>query len=313
MVASTWLCELSSLQVLRELRLRFWELTDAATAGAAVRFPSLPSLAHLNVTVWQGPPELHIELDDLPALTELELNGGRAALQASRPVPKLQRLSNYAEKLAVDFGALPCLKSATFYTSRQLDAPASIAAATALTYLELNIAEDEWDPSALELLRSLAPSVRCVSMGEHWPQEAADLLGNMTNLVGLELRYATFTPLLADDAPVWAGLRAFGSCSLMTNDERAAVPKGLRQASKLEVLQVMWSNPTIEDMDVLTSIPALRKLFVYGYSWRASDPVGSAVLNLSRRALPQVEVVLDAADFGEEFFQLWCAQLGPNP
>ncbi|GAB4813921.1 hypothetical protein N2152v2_000967 [Parachlorella kessleri] len=88
-VPPTWLRELSGLPALECLKLTFWKLSSAATAGAAVRFPSLPSLAHLVMSVWPGPPELRMQLDDLPALTELVLGGGRAALLASRPVPQL--------------------------------------------------------------------------------------------------------------------------------------------------------------------------------------------------------------------------------
>ncbi|GAB4817245.1 hypothetical protein N2152v2_004291 [Parachlorella kessleri] len=306
MVASPWLRELSSLRRLESLVLGFLELTNAATAGAAVRFPSLPSLAHLRVHAWSGPPELHVQLDDLPALIELELyDGGRAALQASRPALQLQKLTCTAECLAVDFAALPCLKYGTFSLLCQLEDPATIAVATALTYLELD-GRAEWGPSPLEVLRSLPPSVRCVSMDEQWPQEAADLLGDMTSLVGLQLHHLDVAPLPADDAPVWAGLRAFGSSSLTRNDEGGEVPKALRQSSKLEVLQVSLMHPTIQDIDVITSLPALRKLFVQGC--RARDPDGRSLLNMARRAAPQVEVVLDADDsYGEEFFKLRCA------
>ncbi|GAB4813924.1 hypothetical protein N2152v2_000970 [Parachlorella kessleri] len=305
-VASTWLWELSSLRRLKTLRLAFHELDDAATAGVVVRFPPLPSLSYLDVTAWPGPPELHLQLEDLPALTQLVLGGSRVAVLASLPSPQLQRLSSYAEHLAVDFAALPCLESATLCTSSQLQAPASIAAATALTYLEVT-SEDEWDPSALEMLRSLPPSVSCIGMVDQWPQEAADWVENMTGLVGLELHMAGGgAPWPADDAPVWAGLRAFvGSC-LTRDDERGDVPKALRQSSKLEVLQLSLPNPSIQDMDVITSLPALRKLLVYGYE--VGDPVATAMLNVCRRAMPQVEVFLDAADcLGAEFFKRECA------
>ena len=81
----------------------------------------------------------------------------------------------------------------------------------------------------------------------------------------------------------------------------------LRQASKLEVLQVCLPHPTIQDMDLITSLPALRKLFIYGRE--ASEPLANAMLSLSRRAMPRVEVLLDADNeyFGEEFFKLRCA------
>ncbi|GAB4813927.1 hypothetical protein N2152v2_000973 [Parachlorella kessleri] len=246
-VGSTWLRELGSLRCLKTLRLTFQELNNAATAGDAVRFPSLPSLAHLSVGVWPGPPELHIQLDGLPALTELELEGGRVAVQASRPPPQLKGLGACAEHLAVDFAALLSLKSATFSTEGQLEAPASIAAATALTYLQL----DEWGPSALQLLCSLPPSVRCISvLDSELPQEAADLVGNMTGLVGLELNNGG--PVPAEDAPLWAGLRAFAYCLVAYDVEAGDVLKGLRYASKLEVLQVHLDlqHPDIQLMDM---------------------------------------------------------------
>ncbi|GAB4813925.1 hypothetical protein N2152v2_000971 [Parachlorella kessleri] len=308
-VASTWLCGLSSLGALRTLSLGFEGLTDAATASATVRFPSLPSLAHLIVSVWPGPSWLQLQLDDLPALTELKLPGpaggavrGRVAVQASQPVPKLQRLSSYAAQLAVDFAALPCLKSATFSASCQFEHPASIAAATALTYLSLDgHILDGWRPSALELLRSLPTSVRCISMDGEWPREAADLLGDMTSLVGLEMYQEE--PWPADDAPVWAGLRAFGCCLLDIDVRRGDLLKGLRQSSKLEVLQVHWDEPTIQFMDVITSLPALRRLSMQ-YWERKEDSVTNAWLNVSRRTMPQVEILLNDFLRCEEFFKL---------
>ncbi|GAB4813922.1 hypothetical protein N2152v2_000968 [Parachlorella kessleri] len=149
----------------------------------------------------------------------------------------------------------------------------------------------------------LPPSVRCVSVDEQWPQEAADVLGNMTSLVGLELGTGFGPPLLADDAPVWAGLRAFKGSSLAVAEEGGELPKALRRASKLEVLDMWVRQPSAQDVDLLTTLPALRKLFLY--TGEASGPASEAILNDCRRAMPQVEVLLaDSDDQGEAFFNL---------
>ncbi|GAB4813923.1 hypothetical protein N2152v2_000969 [Parachlorella kessleri] len=260
--------------------------------------------------------ELHIQLDDLPALTDLSLWEGRFALQASRPAPQLQRLLSRAEHMAVDVAALPCLRSAEISTSCRHERPASIAAATALTYLALqNLRFLEWDPSTLELLRSLPPSVSCLTMREKWPQEAADVLGGLTSLVGLVLDGRG--PLPAEGAPLWAGLRALDCSPLAVEDEEGDVPKqpeevdfrvqALRRASKLEVLQVDLDEPTIHDADLLTSLPALRRLVIpAGLSAAGmSDPAATAMLNVCCRAMPQVEFLLPVYRVrDEEFFKL---------
>ena len=84
----------------------------------------------------------------------------------------------------------------------------------------------------------------------------------------------------------------------------------LRQASQLEVLQVLFERPTLRDLDLLSSLPALRKLVIL-HEWRAGDPVINATLRLARLALPQVEVSLmaDADEDPDEQFIDWARLL----
>ena len=80
----------------------------------------------------------------------------------------------------------------------------------------------------------------------------------------------------------------------------------LHQASKLEVLQVFFKQPTIQDMDLLTSFPALRKLIIH-HEWQASDSLIDATLSLCRRSMPHVEVFDDSyVSCEEDFFRQAC-------
>ncbi len=58
--------------------------------------------------------------------------------------------------------------------------------------------------------------------------------------------------------------------------------QALRRASKLEMLDMWVRQPTAQDVDLLTTLPALRKLIVE--TRQASDPVAVATLTVCRRA-----------------------------
>ena len=183
----------------------------------------------MRVIVWAGLPELRLQLEDLPGLTELELWGGasRVSLQASRPAPQLRRLTCAAGQAAVSFAALPGLSSASLSASLQLEDAASLAYAPALTRLDL-WGQCEWTQSALEVLRCLPPSVRCLELLGSWPQAAMDLVGGMSGIVGLQLDYrsmADAAPLPAAGAPLWAHLRALSCCRLCEHDEERDLPE----------------------------------------------------------------------------------------
>ena len=234
-VAASWLSELGSLQSLEALRLVFDSLTDdATTAAAAVRFPLLPSLSHLVVEVWAGLPELLLQLDDLPALTELELCGAdsRVAVGASQPAPQLQRLDCPLEEVSADLAALQGLTYAFFSATGRLEDAASIACATSLAYLEL-WGFGSWSQSALEVLQNLPPSVSCLAIGRTWPQAVVDLVGNMTSIVALQLTYDErpahaaphAAPLPAEGAPLWAHLRALRCDRLCHQDGERDLPE----------------------------------------------------------------------------------------
>ena len=210
---STWLAGLGALGRLEHLKLRI-RVSILHPEGEAVQLPPFPCLTSLELKVGSDDTLVHLQLSELPTLAELDLDGaeGKAALLVSKPAPQLQRLSCWLGGLSVDFATLPGLRAACFASYTELDRAASIAAATALTCLELR----EWDPdwehsSALELLQSLPPSVSCLGLQGHWAPEAAALVGQLTGLSALALRvgYDDDPEPLAAGAPVWAGLRGF--------------------------------------------------------------------------------------------------------
>ena len=85
----------------------------------------------------------------------------------------------------------------------------------------------------------------------------------------------------------------------------SAVVQVLRQACQLEALQARLLQPTIHNLDLLASLPALRRL-ILTHGWRVSESLREASLSLARRALPHVYVLgsEDTADIScsDEFF-----------
>ena len=84
-----------------------------------------------------------------------------------------------------------------------------------------------------------------------------------------------------------------------------AALQGLEQASKLEALQAWLGNSSARDLDLITSLPALRKVCIpiFLCEWSGDDddfphPVerAAAAICVIKRAMPQVNT-LEARDY----------------
>ncbi|GAB4813912.1 hypothetical protein N2152v2_000958 [Parachlorella kessleri] len=197
-----------------------------------------------------------------------------------------------------------------FAFSSGLHRVANFAAATALTCLQLRKWESyRLQSSALELLRSLPPLVKCLAFEGDWSEEVAALVGQQTGLAALVLStwQGCYPEAPSERAPVWTGLRAFSWSAGGHHGDRLNLP----EASRLEALQCYMETYTMEDMELLCSLPALRKLILAPYEkWeeeegRANEePHGRVVRGIARRALPGVYVEeVDVADRAEQLLE----------
>ncbi|GAB4813914.1 hypothetical protein N2152v2_000960 [Parachlorella kessleri] len=272
------------------------------TKDAAVPLLAFAGLTCLELRLAYGSAPLHLQLAELPALAELHLSDytDKVALRASKPAPRLLHLSCLLGQLSADFAMLPGLKTACFASFTKLDCVANIAAATALTCLQLCEWNTDWEHSSgMELLRTIPSSVKCLALEGDWSEEVAALVGQQTGLEALALRGCeNYDPVAPPaGAPVWAGLRAFSWTNAGDSRDRLNLPLGLCQASRLEALQCHVHTYTMEDMELLCSLPALKKLILAPYEWwddghrkLVKDPHGAIVRCIARRALPGVYV-----------------------
>ena len=88
--------------------------------------------------------------------------------------------------------------------------------------------------------------------------------------------------------------------------DRPVLPHGslqaLRQASQLEGLQVTLEKPSMQDMELLTSLSGLRKLAIPHCFHEVDDPHHAAVRCIIQRAMPLVSMVkTDLLEYEESF------------
>ncbi|GAB4813911.1 hypothetical protein N2152v2_000957 [Parachlorella kessleri] len=272
-------------------------------------------LEALQCHMWRYTMEDTELLCSLPALRKLilttaflRLDGdeGRAALVASEPAPQLRHLVGLAGRLSADFSALPGLGYAALNARQQLDQPASLAAATALTCLELydsvTYRDYDWD---LKLLQSLPPAVSCLRLHGDWPPETILLLEEMKGLRALALDYwdPKNTLLPPVGALLWNRLRAFSWSCCKMYAERYNLPQGLRRSSQLEALQACLVKPNTQDMELITSLPGLRKVVIAHDNEDLDDPHCADARSIVQRALPHVALVEDEVLESLDFFE----------
>ncbi|GAB4813906.1 hypothetical protein N2152v2_000952 [Parachlorella kessleri] len=312
---------------LSELPIPLVEIHDGKQAHNICRWATLaqPRIQELHQRsaldlVVQAVHSIQRKLAQLPALAELDLHGGygRAALLASGPAAQLQGLTCLLGKLSVDFSALPGLKDFRVTNFVQLVGGASIAAATALTRVELTEWHQGWEHgSALEVLKNLPRSVKLLHLMGDWPVAAAALVGSLQGLVALDLEYvgAGQPALPVVGMPVWTSLRAISWVVVAD----VSLPQVLRQASNLEALQVWLEIPSASDVELITSLPALRKISLpigvgaveadrdpYGHGARRAQraAAGCAI----RRAKPHIHLEEPAFALHTEDFSRWALE-----
>ena len=103
--------------------------------------------------------------------------------------------------------------------------------------------------------------------------------------------------------------RVLLSCLVVVGNSvfhRPVLPLGslqaLRQASQLEGLQVTLEKPSMQDMELLTSLSGLRKLAIPHCFHEVDDPHHAAVRCIIQRAMPLVSMVkTDLLEYEESF------------
>lgn len=159
------------------------------------------------------------------------LEAGAAAAAAVMPACALQSAKLLVTCLSADFSLLPALKSLELrfcYTSHlhrhfqsmpDVEGSASLAAATALTELQLGGRGRGLPPSMAELIRCAPTSLQTLKLESRWGQEVAAALGSLTQLSALTLATEhsgtaeAQGPLPAAGCPMWGNLRVLSLCS----------------------------------------------------------------------------------------------------
>ncbi|GAB4813575.1 hypothetical protein N2152v2_000621, partial [Parachlorella kessleri] len=280
---AAWVRSLGLLSRLEHLKLSLskeysWQGGGALGAGAGgLTLPRLPCLTRLEAvnTVFS----CRIRPGNLPCLRSLELHadGGGAFCLAGKGACAWQELSEVTlmgSRLAVDYTLLPALRRLCVRPEGLTDpacdwrSMASISAATGLTLLEVDPKcarpmTQLCRPWVCELLRSMPPCHRALTVKGEWFPAVSLALGSLTQLTALEIGcwrgYAGQEPQLPDEgAAVWRRLRAF---HYMRGRATATLPyEVLGAATRLEVLQLSGGPFWRAELAALSGLGHLRHL-----------------------------------------------------
>ena len=211
-----------------------------ARQSLPLRLPALPALTSLDLSLLTPDTSILVCLAYLPSLAELDIGGsGTAAVagvqseaasakeqrESRPPAPrssggssgsKLVRAKLGLVSLEVNFALMPALAHLELSDSlRFLNGAAGIAAATALTQLQLDAhftipEEGGLAPWRRELMLCLPSSLRALSL-PRWRAGLASMLVALPRLVGLSVREWEPQPpptVLPAATALWASLRA---------------------------------------------------------------------------------------------------------